>query len=61
MTTTPETCHKCGVIVGDMYRHRSWHEHHDDTQTALQRAIHDLASSTKRSLQAFEAAARRSR
>ena len=53
-----ETCSKCGAAVVDSYRHKRWHTENDD-ETALQRAFRDLESSTRRSLQEFEATVRR--
>ncbi len=55
----PQTCSKCGAVVGDSYRHQHWHAMHDDALSALQRTLRDLETSTKRSLQQFEAAVRR--
>ena len=55
----PDACSKCGAAVVDRYRHDSWHEKNDDDLTSLQRALRDLETSTKRSLQQFEAAVRR--
>ena len=54
-----ETCSKCGAAVVDSYRHQRWHEKSDDDLSSLQRALRDLATSTKRSLEQFEAAVRR--
>lgn len=55
-----ETCSKCGASVADAYRHRRWHEKSDDDLSSLQRTVRDLETSTKRTLQQLEAAARRS-
>jgi hypothetical protein len=55
-----DTCHKCGAAVADAYLHKRWHGEIDERHTALQRAVRDLETSTKRSLQQFEAALRRS-
>lgn len=54
-----ETCSKCGAAVADKYRHQRWHEKNDDELSSLQRTVRDLETSTKRSLQQFEAAVRR--
>jgi hypothetical protein len=54
-----ETCSKCGAAVADTYRHQHWHEKNDDQLSSLQRTVRDLETSTKRSLQQFEAAVRR--
>jgi hypothetical protein len=54
-----ETCKKCGAAVADAYSHNRWHTLVDDGFTALQRTVRDLETSTKRSLQQFEAALRR--
>jgi hypothetical protein len=54
-----ETCSKCGAAVVDSYRHQHWHEKSDDDLSSLQRALRDLETSTKRSLEQFEAAVRR--
>ena len=54
-----ETCSKCGAAVADTYRHQRWHEKNDDELSSLQRTVRDLETSTKRSLQQFEAAVRR--
>jgi hypothetical protein len=54
-----EMCSKCGAAVADAYRHQRWHEKSDDDLSSLQRTVRDLETSTKRSLQQFEAAARR--
>ena len=54
-----ETCSKCGAAVADTYRHQRWHEKSDDELSSLQRTVRDLETSTKRSLQQFEAAVRR--
>jgi hypothetical protein len=51
-----DTCSKCGAAVADAYRHEHWH---DDELSSLQRTVRDLETSTKRSLQQFEAAVRR--
>ena len=56
-----ETCSKCGAAVADTYRHQHWHEKNDDQLSSLQRTVRDLETSTKRSLQQFEAAVRRPR
>lgn len=58
--TDLKTCSACGAAVADTIRHEHWHEINDDARTALQRAVRDLESSTKRSLQQFEAMLRRS-
>jgi len=57
--TDTRACSKCGAAVVDAYRHEQWHSHHDDATTSLQRALRDLETSTKRTLQAFEAMLRR--
>lgn len=54
-----ETCRKCGAAVADSYLHKRWHGEVDDGLTALQRSLRDLETSTKRSLEQFEAAVRR--
>jgi hypothetical protein len=54
-----ETCSKCGAAVADSYRHQHWHEANDDVLSSLKRVVRDLETSTKRSLQQFEAAVRR--
>ena len=54
-----ETCAKCGAGVADAYRHQHWHAKNDDVLSSLQRTVRDLETSTKRSLQQFEAAVRR--
>jgi ribosomal protein L37E len=54
-----ETCSKCGAAVADSYRHNRWHEKSDDELSSLKRVVRDLETSTKRSLQQFEAAVRR--
>lgn len=54
-----ETCSKCGAAVADSYRHQHWHERYDDELSSLKRVVRDLETSTKRSLQQFEAAVRR--
>ena len=54
-----ETCSKCGAAVADTYRHQRWHAKNDDELSSLQRTVRDLETSTKRSLQQFEAAVRR--
>jgi hypothetical protein len=54
-----ETCSKCGAAVADAYRHKHWHETNDDELSSLKRVVRDLETSTKRSLQQFEAAVRR--
>jgi len=54
-----ETCSKCGAAVADSYRHRHWHEKHDDEVSSLKRVVRDFETSVKRSLQQFEAAVRR--
>ncbi len=56
-----ETCSKCGAMVADAYRHDRWHEKSDDDLSSLQRTVRDLETSTKRTLQQLEAAARRPR
>jgi hypothetical protein len=53
-----ETCSKCGAAVVDSFRHKGWHEKNDDDKTSLQRAVRDLETSTKRSLQQFESMVR---
>ena len=53
------TCSKCGAAVADAYLHHRWHGEIDDGIAALKRAVRDLETSTKRSLQQFEAALRR--
>jgi hypothetical protein len=55
----PEACSKCGAAVADSYRHKHWHEKNDDELSSLKRVVRDLETSTKRSLQQFEAATRR--
>ena len=53
--TDLETCSKCGAAVADSYRHKNWHEKNDDELSSLKRVVRDLETSTKRSLQQFEA------
>jgi hypothetical protein len=55
-----ETCRRCGATVGDAYLHDRWHGEITDALSALQRSLRDLETSTKRSLQQFEQALRRS-
>jgi hypothetical protein len=57
--TDLETCSKCGAAVADSYRHKHWHEKNDDELSSLKRVVRDLETSTKRSLQQFEAAIHR--
>jgi len=57
--TDLQTCHTCGAAVADAYLHDRWHSEMDDARTALQRTVRDLETSTKRSLQQFEATLRR--
>jgi hypothetical protein len=57
--TDLETCSKCGAAVADSYRHKHWHDKNDDDLSSLKRVVRDLETSTKRSLQQFEAAVRR--
>ena len=54
-----ETCRKCGAAVADAYLHGRWHGEMDDARTAITRTVRDLETSTKRSLQQFEAALRK--
>jgi hypothetical protein len=54
-----DTCSKCGAAVVDSFRHKQWHEKSDDELSSLKRVVRDLETSTKRSLQQFEAAVRR--
>jgi hypothetical protein len=54
-----QTCSKCGAGVVDPFRHDQWHKKDDDDRSALQRAVRDLETSTKRSLQQFDATLRR--
>jgi hypothetical protein len=54
-----DACSKCGAAVADPYRHKTWHEKSDDDLTSLKRVLRDLETSTKRSLQQFEASVRR--
>jgi hypothetical protein len=55
-----ETCRKCGASVADAYLHGRWHGETDDALSSLQRTVRDLETSTKRSLEQFESAIRRS-
>ena len=57
--TDTETCSKCGAVVADSFRHGRWHEKSDDDLSSLQRAVRDLETSTKRSLQQLEADGRK--
>jgi hypothetical protein len=52
------TCRTCGAAVADAYLHQKWHGDIEDGLSALRRALRDLETSTKRSLQQFEAALR---